>query len=173
MVSSIQLSFHLTKTLQGDIGLVWSQEAVSQGRGYLPVCLGQLSGHGPTGRDSLGMSGQNHCSCHSSAVSCKGCSELLCPGLPGRSLLIWTALQLSEVSYPSEISFRGILQLLGSGHAMSIPLLPSLGGHRLQLTYTSLLSQASLPFRLCFIASTIPINNRRFQPRIGKEQVRG
>lgn len=163
MVSSIQLSFHLTKTLQGDIGLVWSQEAVSQGRGYLPACLGQLSGHGPTGGDSLGMSGQNHCSHCSSAVSCKGCSEPLCPGLSGRSLLIWAALQLSEVSYPSEMSFRGILQLLGTGHAMSIPLPPSLGStgsssliHPCCLRAPCLSACASLPAQ--FLSTTKGFN---------------
>ena len=41
---------------------------------------------------------------------------------------------------------------------MNIPLLPSLWGLRFQLTRTSLLSMGSLPFCLCVIASTIPIN---------------
>lgn len=118
LVSSIQLSFHLTKKLQGGIGLVLSQEAVSQSWGYLPVCLGQLSGHSPTGGDSLGMSGQSCCSCCSSAVSCKSCSELLHPRLRGRCLLI----------FGCSATFRGVLQLLGFCSAMSIPLLLSLGG---------------------------------------------
>lgn len=118
MVSSIQLRFHLTKKSQGGIGLVWSWEAVSQGRGYWPACLGQLSGHNPTGEgDSLGMSGQSHCSCHGSAVSCKGCSEPLGPGLPGRFLLVLAGLQLSEVSF----------SCLGSALGPSMPQAPLLG----------------------------------------------
>lgn len=157
MVSSIQLRFHLTKKSQGGIGLVWSWEAVSQGRGYWPACSGQLSRHNPTGEgDSLGMSGQSRCSCHGS-VSCKGCSEPLGPGLPGRFLLVLAGLQLSEVS------FSCLGSALGSSMPQASLYCPSWG---LQLTHTSLLCQGSQSFCLCFIASTI-------QPRIGKEHARG
>lgn len=161
MVFSIQLSFHLTKKLQGVINFVWGNEAVSQGWGYLPACLGQLFRHGLTGRDSLGKSGQSRCSC-GSAILCKR--------------LTWTSPFWAAWDIPPDFgwfaAFGGALQLFGfcSGtwHASSIPLLHSLGSHRLQLTYTSLPSQGSLTFCLCLFASTIPINNWRFQRRIGK-----
>lgn len=140
MVSSIQLSFHLIKKLQGGISFVWGNKAVSQGRGYLPACLGQLFRHGSRDGDTLGKSGQSCCSCCGSAVLCKRLTW---------TSSSWAAWDISP-DFGQSAAFGGIPQLFvfcsGTWYASSMPLLPSLGSHRLQFTHTSLPSQGSLIF---------------------------
>lgn len=157
MVSSIQLSFQLTKKLQGGIGLVCSQEAVSQSQGYqgyLPACLGQLSGHGRTGRETLGTCGQSCCVSVTLLLFC------------AKAVQSWAVWKITH-HFVCFAAFRFWLLgfYSGTGHATSISLLPFFRCHRLQLTHTSLLSQGSLPFCLCFVASTTPIKKISNQNR--------